>query len=270
MPMTAGAVQRLCNRLMRAAAYGHAFGLINGALALQKARARTGTVTVHVPGLRAPIALRAGSTDVFSFEDVFVRSLHDFDPVLTQSPELIVDCGANVGYVSVLLANRYPAARIIALEPEASNIAMLRRNTVVYPNIEVIEGALWKSEGVLRIRNPEAPKDAFQVEPHGLGPARRDEVRAFTIDTLMRAYNAARVDLLKIDIEGAEREIFRERPAWLGRVGVLLIELHDRFAPGCSKAFYDALADYDFVEVKRGISYVFVNRALVSPLATAA
>jgi FkbM family methyltransferase len=253
---------RLCSRLMRMAAYGRAFGLIRGAIALHRIRARTGSVTIDVPGLRAPVAVRPGSTDVFSFEDVFVHGLHELDMAL--EPSLIVDCGANVGYVSILFASRYPGAQVVALEPEASNVAILRRNAAAYANIDVIEGAVWSTNGRLRIRNVGAAYDAFQVEPDAQG-----EIRAFTIDSLMRRYGATDVDVLKIDIEGAEREIFRERPSWLEHVRILLIELHDRFEPGCSKAFYDAIAGYDFVEIKRGISFVFVNRAL-RPTAVAA
>jgi hypothetical protein len=48
------------------------------------------------------------------------------------------------------------------------------------------------------------------------------------------------VDLLKIDIEGAEREVMEESGAWINTVAVLMIELHDDIKPGCSKAFYEA------------------------------
>jgi hypothetical protein len=56
----------------------------------------------------------------------------------------------------------------------------------------------------------------------------------------MRELNCSRIDLFKIDIEGAEKEVF-ESCTWQGRVGTIVIELHDRFKPGCSAAVKNAL-----------------------------
>jgi hypothetical protein len=79
----------------------------------------------------------------------------------------------------------------------------------------------------------------------------------------MRLADADRIDILKLDIEGAELEIFSGPCEWLSKVAILLIELHDRVAPGCSLTFYSALARYDFTEIKRGLTYAFVNRAIL-------
>ncbi len=51
------------------------------------------------------------------------------------SPETIVDAGANIGVTSIYFANRYPGAKIFAVEAEASNFAMLVKNTQAYPSI---------------------------------------------------------------------------------------------------------------------------------------
>ena len=60
------------------------------------------------------------------------------------------------------------------------------------------------------------------------------------------------IDILKIDVEGAERAIFERKPAWLSRVRALLIETHDQFVPGCSQAVFDALSSYQYDRVIRG------------------
>jgi hypothetical protein len=51
--------------------------------------------------------------------------------------------------------------------------------------------------------------------------------------------------VLKVDIEGAEREVFADPSAWIDRVGVIIVELHDRFRTGCSRAFYRATGGFD-------------------------
>lgn len=54
------------------------------------------------------------------------------------------------------------------------------------------------------------------------------------------------VDVLKIDIEGAEREVFKTCSPWIKKVGTIVIELHDRFVPGCTDCFREATADFPF------------------------
>jgi hypothetical protein len=60
------------------------------------------------------------------------------------------------------------------------------------------------------------------------------------------------IDLLKLDVEGAERELFSQNPDWLNNVSAIFIELHDPFVPGCAQAFYSALTSRPFRQEQRG------------------
>jgi hypothetical protein len=74
-----------------------------------------------------------------------------------------------------------------------------------------------------------------------------------TIPELLARIPSGRINLLKIDIEGAERELFQANAGeWLSKVDVLVIELHDRFKQGCSKAFYSAICNRDFHQEQVG------------------
>jgi len=59
----------------------------------------------------------------------------------------------------------------------------------------------------------------------------------------MRANGLDRIDLLKIDVEGAEEEIFAEEADWLSKVGVVLAELHTDLA---ASRFQAAASRYGF------------------------
>jgi hypothetical protein len=74
----------------------------------------------------------------------------------------------------------------------------------------------------------------------------------------MRDHQLESIDILKIDIEGAEKEVFADSTAWLGRVRAIIIELHDRLKPGCSRSFYNGSNGFDH-EQYRGES-VFLWR----------
>jgi Methyltransferase FkbM domain len=71
-------------------------------------------------------------------------------------------------------------------------------------------------------------------------------VRGITISTLLREQGLSRIDLLKVDIEGAERELFEGDRGWLAVTRTVLIELHDRTKPGCEEAFLRAARLHGF------------------------
>ena len=61
----------------------------------------------------------------------------------------------------------------------------------------------------------------------------------------MKEQGIDHIDLLKIDIEGAEREIFRDPSSWIGKVDALIVELHERMKPGCNRSFYGGATGLD-------------------------
>jgi hypothetical protein len=61
----------------------------------------------------------------------------------------------------------------------------------------------------------------------------------------MKDYAIDYIDILKVDIEGAEKEIFSGSPSWINHVGVLIVELHDRLKAGCSRSFFNATNSFD-------------------------
>jgi hypothetical protein len=78
------------------------------------------------------------------------------------------------------------------------------------------------------------------------------------VEELLEELGTDRLDLLKIDIEGGEVEVFDAARSWIDRVDVLVAELHDRLRRGCSRAFYTATAGFPH-ETYRGEN-VFVWR----------
>ena len=194
-------------------------------------------ISVRLPRLAHPLWVRPGSADAATFDEVFVA--HEYDLSLGDfTPRHILDLGANVGFASVLFASRWPDAVILAVEPEERNVVLLKRNTGAYPKISALHGAVWSRPGKVAVANPEDDVNAFQmVESANEGPG----IPAFTLPQLIERVGCVRLDLLKMDVEGAEAEILRGAGEWLDRVNVMVIELHDRMIPGCSEALYNAL-----------------------------
>jgi len=173
----------------------------------------------------------------------------------------IFDLGANVGYASIYFANKYPNAKIFALEPEINNYVIAQKNTANYPNITLIKGAVWNKLEDLNLVDNGFGEGGYMVEK-GLG---NNVVRGYTIDEIMKLMNITTIDILKIDIEGAEKEIFETNfENWIPNTKVIIVETHDRYKKGTSKAIFNTIGKYDFSLELSGENLVLINNNLVT------
>lgn len=250
----------------RARSHVRAFGVVRGLTNAIPPSLRGPVFPLRVPGTRTVLA-RAHSSDLAAFEEVFLREEYRLPP---QAPPLpphpfIVDAGANVGYASVYFATRYPEATVVAVEPEATNHALLVLNTRDQPGVHPVRAALWHSETHLALEDPGLGEWGYRVgepEPEREPASPAPLVPAVTIPGLLRTYGRERIDLLKIDIEGAERDVLGVgADAWIDRVDVVYVELHDRFRPGCTAALEEAIAGRPFTRLDRGQSVILVRRS---------
>lgn len=197
-------------------------------------------LTVLPFGRCHPVCLRIDTSDFCSYQDVLISRTKSYLPTGDRfDPRTIIDVGAHVGMSSILFARAYPDAKIIALEPEQANYHLLRRNTASYRNINCVQAALWNEDGEVNLRPSNAHiKGTFEIGEEGV-----EKVRAITMNTLMSEMGISHIDLLKIDIEGAEKEVFRSC-SWIRNVQILAIELHDRVRPGCSDSVNQATIEH--------------------------
>jgi FkbM family methyltransferase len=192
-------------------------------------------------GYAHKIRFRRAGSDVAVVTQVFVT--REYGPVASLNKVgLIVDCGANIGLSSYYFLHRYPAARLIAVEPDPDNCELCRKNLAPFGDRAVVlQAAVWPENRPLRITPASRHGGAWSLE---VEPWPEGDVEGLTIpEILRRAGTSARIDLLKMDIEGAEADVFRESPAWLQTTRNIAIELHGERAEA---AFATALAGYRF------------------------
>jgi FkbM family methyltransferase len=210
---------------------------------------RTHRITLHLPGIATPLACRPRDSDINVLWSAFFLRDCDFD--LPFSHPTIIDAGANVGYVSVFLANKYPTARIVALEVDPDNVDILRKNVQGY-NVEVVQGAVWSSHCYCCIDRSAQESYAFRVRevPKGTTGA----LPTLTMTDLLERLGTAKADLLKLDVEGAEEALFTANyEEWVDRVETLIVEIHGAKA-------YEAVKS---VMTKRGFSMRIQGEKLV-------
>jgi FkbM family methyltransferase len=189
-------------------------------------------------GVKHPLLCRGNDSDFSVLRQIIGKREVAFS--LRNAPERIIDGGANVGYSSVLFANLWPKSQIVAVEPDDKNFDMLLRNTAPYPNIKCLRAAIWHREEPVSIANPDASSFEFRVKGTESSVSTID---GKTIDNIMAIAGFEAVDLLKLDIEGAEYDLFEAgEPAWLKDVEYLALELHDRLRHGCSELIYKRMS----------------------------
>ncbi|MBX2914254.1 MAG: FkbM family methyltransferase [Cyclobacteriaceae bacterium] len=161
----------------------------------------------------------------------------EYGPVLKlfkpEEPLTIVDAGANVGFASVFFKTAFLNSSILCLEIDDSNFMLLQKNIAMngFSNVTTLKEALWKSNAFLEIKRDFRDKSecSYYVEE---SPSKTALI-GHNLLHYRSVMNWQKIDLLKIDIEGAERYLF-ENPSLANQVlsntRVLVIEIHDEFA----------------------------------------
>jgi FkbM family methyltransferase len=226
------------------------------------------SVGVHIPA-GGVLHLRPGTSDIPVYLAIFVTGEY---ASLSKLPAVntIIDLGANTGLSAAYFARIYPGATIIALEPEAGNYRMLELNVHGLSNVEPLHAAIWSHDTELEIDSSEngVRRDdwAFRSREVGQGG---DRVRALSIATLLANYQIKTVDILKVDIEGAEVELFSTGTAnWLPKVKYLVVETHERFRPGSDAIVSRAMAATHAELEQHSEDRIFIRRDLLSPETT--
>jgi FkbM family methyltransferase len=154
-------------------------------------------------------------------KEIFWEKL--YAPLVADKKDLtIVDCGANIGLFTLWM---YPyASKIYAVEPAAMHLETLQRMLQfnVMTNVEIIPVALSNKDGETDFYHNDNTT-AFSLTP---GPGEKETVKTVTIGTLLK--DIPHVDILKVDVEGAEGTLF-SHPSFdevAKKVDNIIVEYH--------------------------------------------
>lgn len=236
------------------------FGFTTGLLLYVRLKLfRSGTFSL--PGLKAPIFFRQNRMDMGTFREIFIREEYNIDLPKGFDPKVIIDAGANIGFTTLFFHRRFPNASIYSLEPNADNFSLLQKNTSSYPTITPIQKALFNSAEPILLEDKGYGVRGYMVTSGSEGKG--ETLPATTLQHLIRQFQLTRIDILKMDIEGSEKEVFEHDPAaWLPITACVIVELHDRMKDGCSKAVFRAINQYNFHCELRGANLIFYNQDL--------
>jgi len=178
---------------------------------------------------------------------------------------VFVDVGANIGAVSIFVdnfnKNRSDSEKIkvYAVEPQANNLHLLNKNIQNNPteSIVVINNAIWHKEEMVSISNRGGNSSIVDLEED------KSDVLAITLESLFLKYNIEEVDVMKIDIEGAEFDLIINTPdETLAKINRIVLEF-DKSFDGRFGKMIEKLAKQFGIDIlgspERG-GYVYANR----------
>lgn len=188
------------------------------------ARRRSGSTRVWA-GWRRRLAIRNGSTDVDVFYQHFARN-EILDISFGNDVSTVIDLGANIGVSVEAFRRLFPRARIIAVELEKQNAGICAANHLADKLVTILTGAIWSTSG--RVGVNDVGEGSWAYRAGAAEPGDRDSVPAFTYREIREMHGIQTVDIMKMDIEGAEAEVLES--SWkdiFGSTAISIIEVHD-------------------------------------------
>jgi FkbM family methyltransferase len=203
-------------------------------LVVRKSVARNRSRTLLALRMRRPIAgdiwLRREGSDKDNFREIVIDRVYDGVTDKIQDCRYVIDLGANIGLAARLFAARYPLCRILAVEPHPGNYKLLEKNLselVGMGRCRTVRAAVWDRKARLAVAPPPEGEDCYyamfvyETLEEGV-----QVVDALTMTELIEQSGFPVVDLLKVDIEGAEVSLFRGGLSWLTQIHTIAIEFH--------------------------------------------
>ena len=232
-------------------------GLNRGSTAAYRVR-----LQVTAP-FKADVVLRSVASDWFTFKEIVLEEVYSDALKHVPHGEAVIDLGANIGLASLYFAAKYPKSRICAVEPSDSNHELLLDNLnqlIDTGRCRVLHAAVWERDALLTANPLPMPErhNSFSVREQQPG----DKAGAWTIKGMpMGAVidwaGFTHVDILKVDIEGAERQLFSGDLGWLSRVRALMVEFHEDARRDCG---------FDATMIRHGFEIRDENRHTVTAI----
>ncbi|WP_256011602.1 FkbM family methyltransferase [Desertivirga xinjiangensis] len=214
-------------------------------------------LTLNIFNKKTKLWFRPTQGDLLIFNEVFVEKQYNL-PISDEKLDTIIDLGANVGFSSLFFIKKYNPSKLILVEPSEKNLTVAKLNLNYWIGTNQCHfymAAVHYKKGTVYLDESLAPYN-FKTNTTGSSGA----VNTVTIPQIMHEHGLNTVDLLKIDIEGAESYLFQQDTDWLRSIRTIVIELH---SPLNERWLKEKLEPYGFEiisEPKNHTIFVAINK----------
>ncbi len=184
----------------------------------------------------------------------------------TLNHNFIIDAGGYIGTAAIWFAQNYPEAKILTIEPSQANYEILLENIEPYSNIVPLNKAVVARSRPVNLMDRGTGDWGFSIveKPRdNPNPTSLHHIEGVTLDELIYDSKVNGVDILKLDIEGGEKEVFDFPGYWARNTVLLVAELHNRIVQGCGASYRAACAHMDELPASGGEKVFTVNTDLI-------
>jgi FkbM family methyltransferase len=230
-------------------------GLVNAVRIFSSTRSGSALRSIHVPRLKRTIFYRSAA-DRGVIAHFFYPGTRILDTPACPV-RVIVDAGANIGMETVRMRHFFPQARILAIEASAENYRVLAKNAAEDKGfVETLNNGVWSNETALRLL-PGATNEGFSVRP--VEPGEPADLQAISMNAILQRMGGE-IDILKMDIEGSEYEVFLHNTEWVNHVKAFVFECPDRDHPGTTARIFRTLEQVSFDTFVSGENLVLIRK----------
>jgi len=188
------------------------------------------------------IFIRTYAGDIDIFYEIFFKKVYEFPEMQMNNPT-IIDAGANVGFGTLYFLFKKPEATIYCIEPDADNFAFLKKNLqseIKKGQVMPVMAALTDKDGYV---NLQSRRFKYNTEIAKAFSPDEKTVIGYKVQSFLKKYDITKAGLFKIDIEGAEENIFTENVSWLQHTENVIIEFHSE---RCEKICFEKFESQKF------------------------
>jgi FkbM family methyltransferase len=207
------------------------------------------TCRVQAGGRHATVSFTGSVGELMTLVDIFADDnytpKHDhLHTLFDNQVHTLLDLGANIGLTSIWFTLIYPDISIDAYEPNPAIFPILQKNLAPFPRVRVFERAITGSGGSVTFHQSLHTLESSIFEARDSTDVK---VPATTLDQAIETIGGS-VDIMKIDIEGAEFDAFAAARL-LPQVRVIIGEAHTTQSGHAQEELIELLASYNLVEI---------------------
>ena len=212
------------------------------------------------------------SSDFAVFEQVFVLKeygalvevIKKHEPGLSR-PLNVIDAGGNIGLTSIFLNTKFPGSQFGVIEPDDKNFKILERNIKQnnFTAATAIHAGVWNKDCFLKQHRDFRDGNDWSVTV--VESEAPTALKGYSVKNVMQQLNFDCIDVLKIDIEGSEKQLFMDADAaseFLCKTKYIAIEIHDEL--DCREQINAVLTTNHFDYFLQDGLTIGVNRKLVN------
>ncbi|RYG06005.1 MAG: FkbM family methyltransferase [Chitinophagaceae bacterium] len=199
----------------------------NFSSAVEDAVSKSETTVLYrlkIDGIRN-VEMRTYEGDLQMFYEVFFERAYATDVAKNKQPLTIIDAGSNIGLSALFFLDEFETDKIFCIEPDGYNLKLLHknlRNEVVSGKAKIIEAALSNTDGNASWHHSSRSYNSRL----DTSEASELTVKTLTLNSIINEEQIGSIDILKIDIEGAEKLVFEGDASWMTITKNIIIEIH--------------------------------------------